>query len=153
MKKRILIALATMVVASVTTAVLAGSLALLHHIAQYSFVPPEMFGWLGLFIIIALMAMLISSLSSVFAGIAILNTHTTIRKAVMFGLCLGMVNATILELFTVVYHERYFTGIALLTAVSAGASVIFVMMNKTLHNHGLESTGAPPAAGTPETHP
>ena len=24
---------------------------------------------------------------------------------------------------------------------------------KTSANHGLESTGAPPAAGTPETHP
>jgi len=35
----------------------------------------------------------------------------------------------------------------------AGFGVLKIMRENNTPNHGLESTGAPPAAGTPETHP
>ncbi|MGD9687458.1 MAG: hypothetical protein AB7U43_10850 [Desulfobacter sp.] len=44
-------------------------------------------------------------------------------------------------------------------AYGGGAATILAIIGlivnrgKRMSNHGLESTGAPPAAGTPETHP
>ena len=49
----------------------------------------------------------------------------------------------------------FFYGFVSIPVVLIIAAIIrrFVYRKKTLPNHGLESTGAPPAADAPETHP
>ena len=137
MKNRLPVALGATAIALLTTGVLAGLLAVGHHIAKYSLNPPEMFGFYGLFIIVALMAGFVSLISCICAGIAVLMTRTTIRTALALGLIVGLLNACVLELFTIIYHEQYLAGIITLSTTGAVLAIGFGVINRKNAQQGV----------------